>query len=132
MTGPDHVTLRPSTSATGVAACASGRSTVVATPLDVRRTSVVGRLQRFAEIANLAGAPVLTHEFSPQGFSAALIAPGSTIVVHTWPENGLLTVDVWTLDPQVRRLMNDLLRWHELETAATVPGPACEGRGSWV
>jgi|GEM_PF-4957409 len=35
-----------------------------------------------------------THHFTPQGFSLILSVPGIFLAIHTWPELGLLTVDV--------------------------------------
>lgn len=36
------------------------------------------------------------HEFSPQGLSAIAVIAESHLAVHTWPEHGLATVDIFT------------------------------------
>lgn len=43
------------------------------------------------------------HEFSPQGVSMTGTAETIRIVVHTWPESGTSTIDVWSAraDPAV-------------------------------
>jgi S-adenosylmethionine decarboxylase len=37
-----------------------------------------------------------THEFSPQGVTATAVLSESHINVHTWPERGLLFIDIAT------------------------------------
>ena len=42
-----------------------------------------------------------SHRFSPQGYSLILSAPGLFWAVHTWPELGVLTVDVVSADSKL-------------------------------
>ena len=42
-----------------------------------------------------------THHFTPQGFSLILSVPGIFLAIHTWPELGLLTVDVVSENPEL-------------------------------
>ncbi len=51
------------------------------------------------DAASAADATVLSahhHRFEPHGVSAMLILAESHISIHTWPENGHATVDVYT------------------------------------
>lgn len=51
------------------------------------------------EIANGLGATIMTdthHVFRPQGISYVAVISESSISIHTWPEHGALTVDVFT------------------------------------
>ncbi len=40
------------------------------------------------------GAP-LEHAFVPYGLSVGRLGPRGSVMVHTWPEHGLATVDAW-------------------------------------
>ncbi len=43
------------------------------------------------------------HQFAPQGVSGSVIIAESHLSIHTWPQNGYVSVDVYTcggLDPQ--------------------------------
>ncbi|MEE2901471.1 MAG: S-adenosylmethionine decarboxylase [Myxococcota bacterium] len=42
-----------------------------------------------------------THHFTPQGFSLILSVPEIFLAIHTWPELGLLTVDVVSQNPEL-------------------------------
>ena len=48
----------------------------------------------------LGGRPVtwLRHEFSPRGVSLAAVCARVRVVLHTWPEVGEATLDVWSSD----------------------------------
>ena len=37
----------------------------------------------------------LRHSFTPHGLSLARLGPRGSVVVHTWPEHRLATVDAW-------------------------------------
>ncbi len=41
----------------------------------------------------------VTHQFSPQGVSSALLLSESHIAVHTWPENGTAYISMTTCKP---------------------------------
>lgn len=38
------------------------------------------------------------HHFTPQGVSGLVLASGSHICIHTWPEYGYAAVDIFTHD----------------------------------
>ncbi len=59
------------------------------------------------EAANLIGATVVTssfHEFSPHGLSGVVVIAESHLAIHTWPENGVACIDLFTcssdMDPR--------------------------------
>lgn len=44
------------------------------------------------------------HQFSPQGVSGSVVIAESHLSIHTWPENGYVSVDIYTcggLDPRL-------------------------------
>lgn len=46
-----------------------------------------------------AGGTIVTHsfhQFSPYGFSGAVIIAESHLTIHTWPEHGYCAVDIFT------------------------------------
>ena len=45
-------------------------------------------LRNVTELAGLHHLESATHQFSPQGISAALLLSESHIAIHTWPESG--------------------------------------------
>ena len=54
------------------------------------------------EIAKLLDATIIklmSHKFTPQGLTCVAIISTSHIVIHTWPERGLVTVDVFSCAP---------------------------------
>jgi S-adenosylmethionine decarboxylase proenzyme len=60
------------------------------------------------EAAEKAGATVLAehhHRFDPHGVSAVCILAESHLSIHTWPETGTATIDVYTCgttaDPEI-------------------------------
>jgi S-adenosylmethionine decarboxylase len=59
-----------------------------------------GDLERLLRgAASAAGASVvgaLRHQFKPQGASAVLLLAESHVSIHTWPELGSATVDMYT------------------------------------
>ncbi|MEO0814400.1 MAG: adenosylmethionine decarboxylase, partial [Myxococcota bacterium] len=36
------------------------------------------------------------HKFSPQGVSGSVVIAESHLSIHTWPENGYVSVDIYT------------------------------------
>ena len=59
------------------------------------------------ETAELIGATVVSqsfHQFSPHGISGVVIVAESHLCIHTWPEYGYASVDVFTcgesIDPK--------------------------------
>lgn len=49
-------------------------------------------LRNVTELAGLHHLESVTHQFSPQGVSAALLLSESHIAIHTWPESGVVYV----------------------------------------
>ena len=53
-------------------------------------------LRNITELASLHHLESVTHQFSPQGVSAALLLSESHIAIHTWPESGVVYVAMTT------------------------------------
>ncbi len=57
------------------------------------------------QAAELVGATVVGetfHRFAPQGISGSIVIAESHLSIHTWPESGYVSVDIYTcggLDP---------------------------------
>ncbi len=66
----------------------------------------------------------VTWCWSPQGRSATYFGAASTIVVHTWPELGVATIDVWADDADERlTAVAAALGWTALERGAHTRHP---------
>ncbi|MBN1422084.1 MAG: adenosylmethionine decarboxylase [Planctomycetes bacterium] len=55
--------------------------------------------EKCAEACRLAGATVLGvqhHQFVPQGASALVLLAESHLSIHTWPEHGYASLDIYT------------------------------------
>lgn len=57
---------------------------------------VVERLVSSAEVAEMTVLGELCHEFAPYGISAVLLLAESHASIHTWPERGRATLDVFS------------------------------------
>ena len=53
-------------------------------------------LRNVTELASLHHLESVTHQFSPQGVSAAVLLSESHIAIHTWPESGVVYVAMTT------------------------------------
>ena len=53
-------------------------------------------LRNVTELAGLHHLESVTHQFSPQGISAALLLSESHIAIHTWPESGVAYIAMTT------------------------------------
>ena len=53
-------------------------------------------LRNVTELAGLHYLESITHQFSPQGISAALLLSESHIAIHTWPESGVAYIAMTT------------------------------------
>ena len=53
-------------------------------------------LRNVTELAGLHSLESVTHQFSPQGISAALLLSESHIAIHTWPESGVAYIAMTT------------------------------------
>lgn len=51
------------------------------------------------------------HRFSPQGVSCVRFGAPGSIAIHTWPERGLATVDVWMDAERLERGLEGLGSW---------------------
>ncbi len=54
------------------------------------------------QAAEESGATIIAqqfHQFSPYGVTGFLLLAESHISVHTWPEEGLATIDIFTCGP---------------------------------
>ena len=55
------------------------------------------------------------HQFSPQGVTGTVLLAESHLAIHTWPEHGFVTVDVYVCSytqdnrPKARKLYESLL-----------------------
>lgn len=71
--------------------------------------------QTLLAAAKASGATILKHhfhQFSPIGITGFLLLAESHISVHTWPEEGLATVDIFTCGPMDTTLILAQLRNH--------------------
>lgn len=69
-------------------------------------------LRNVTELAGLHHLESVTHQFSPQGVSAALLLSESHIAIHTWPESGVVYVAMTTckvLDDDKLRQIKELI-----------------------
>jgi len=61
--------------------------------------------EQCAEACRLAGATVLgvqQHQFVPQGASALVLLAESHLSIHTWPEHGYASLDIYTCGVSLR------------------------------
>ena len=82
----------------------------------------VGHIEKsMIEAANRAGATIISstfHHFSPFGVSGVIVIQESHLSIHTWPEYGFASVDIFTcgesVDPWVayRLLKTELKASH--------------------
>ena len=56
-------------------------------------------MRDIAKTAGLHPLESVTHQFSPQGVSYALLLSESHIAVHTWPESGTAYISMTTCKP---------------------------------
>ncbi|MGH7228214.1 MAG: S-adenosylmethionine decarboxylase family protein [Nitrospiraceae bacterium] len=74
--------------------------------------ALVATCQRMAEATGLRVVAQTVHAYVPHGVSVALLLAQSHIVVSTWPEHRLATVDLAACDTSVMALQT---AWRELE-----------------
>ena len=51
------------------------------------------------------------HRFSPRGVSCFRHGPAGRVAIHTWPEDGCATIDVWTSLERLEPACEGLLAW---------------------
>jgi len=66
----------------------------VRTGMVFRGTATLEQLRRAGDLLG-AGHPTLSHVFQPFGLSYGSLDTEVRVAIHTWPEHGLLTVDVY-------------------------------------
>jgi len=44
---------------------------------------------------------LLTHQFEPHGYSGLVLLAESHISIHTWPEKGFVSMDLYTCDGKI-------------------------------
>ncbi|MCB0214172.1 MAG: adenosylmethionine decarboxylase [Anaerolineae bacterium] len=60
------------------------------------RESILGCLKQAAQIAKVTVVGHLEHYFSPEGYSAVLVLEESHLSIHTWPEYGYISLDLYS------------------------------------
>ena len=61
----------------------------------------------FAEAMTNAGATVvqaISHDFPGMGLTSVLILAESHAVLHTWPETGMVNIDIFSCSPRLKSL----------------------------
>lgn len=58
-------------------------------------------IRKAIEISKLTLVKVWSHQFKPQGLSVVAIIAESHIAIHTWPEFGLATIDIYTCSGKI-------------------------------
>lgn len=51
------------------------------------------------------------HMFSPQGITLVYILSESHLIIHTWPESGMVHVDLVTCSPRSEKEFEDSLKY---------------------
>jgi len=65
-------------------------------------TDLEERMVRVARDCNLTVVAKAFHQFEPQGATGVLVLSESHFSAHTYPENGLVYVDVFCCNPALR------------------------------
>jgi len=60
-------------------------------------SSVLDRVTKVVQMTFLRG---VRHRFSPQGVSVVYLLAESHIAVHTWPECGMVDIEIVTCNPE--------------------------------
>lgn len=61
---------------------------------------IIHVLNRIVEKSKLKKVGEASHQFSPYGATAVILLSSSHICVHTWPELGLLELDIFSCEGQ--------------------------------
>jgi len=86
----------------------------VHTGMVFRGTASFEQLSRAGELLG-AGHPTLSHAFQPFGLSYGSLDEEVRVAIHTWPEHGLLTVDVYARRSVDIRSSLSTLPWKPLD-----------------
>ncbi|RKY15626.1 MAG: adenosylmethionine decarboxylase [Planctomycetota bacterium] len=57
-------------------------------------------LDRVTEVVQMTFLERVSHRFSPQGVSVVYLLAESHIAVHTWPECGMVDIEIVTCNPE--------------------------------
>jgi S-adenosylmethionine decarboxylase len=83
------------------------------TRADALRDACLGAVER----AGLTIVGERFHQFLPQGVTGAVILAESHLAIHTWPEMGSVTVDVYVCNYTTDNTAKANRLFHELEAA---------------
>jgi S-adenosylmethionine/arginine decarboxylase-like enzyme len=67
--------------------------------------------QSIASDMNLNVVKKLSHMFSPQGITLVYILSESHLIIHTWPESGVVHVDLVTCSPRLEKEFGSTLKY---------------------
>ncbi len=81
-----------------------------------------------AELLEVEG-PSLAHAFEPHGESVAVLGATRRVVLHTWPEHALVTVDLYA-DEEVSLAVLGELGWEPVPEAGDGERATCDPDGS--
>jgi len=79
-----------------------------------RATPDQTELTRAARLLGARG-PRATHAFEPHGDSVAVLGDRCRVVLHTWPEHALVTVDVYADRPASLAPLVQVLGWQTVD-----------------
>ena len=102
-----------------------------------RRRAARAVPRRGREAAGLTIVGDRFHQFEPQGVTGTVLLAESHLAIHTWPEIGFVTVDVYvcnyTTDNTAQGRARCSARWKRVlqARAHALPGDPARGRG-WL
>ena len=80
-------------------------------PAAIRDEAVADLLSWLSGLLGFAGTTRrINHAFSPQGLSDVCWGERGRIAIHTWPEWGRATVDIWAPGADVVRHLDDIVQ----------------------
>ncbi len=83
------------------------------------------------ETAKVIEATVVTssfHEFSPQGLSGVVVISESHIAAHTWPEHGVVCVDIFTCSQTMNSIAGLKQLFESLAAESLTVSNVCRGK----
>src|SRR5579859_70805 len=70
---------------------------------------------------------ILTHRFVPQGISCLALISASHIAIHTWPENGFASIDIFSCSSKINVLDVIVIIKKTFRTRRIVYSNTCHG-----